>query len=101
MLNSVIPAASLALAVFPLATLAQNSSYVLGLAQALNDQGLSTLATLAAGVLNDTAGPAFFEELQSGNKTLFAPSNDACASSISSRSSCALAEALISNGLCS
>lgn len=96
MLHSILPAASLALAVFPLATMAQNSSYFLGLAQALNDQGLSTLATLAAGALNDTAGPAFFEELQSGNKTLFAPSNEACASSLSSKSSSALAEALIS-----
>ncbi|EIM91840.1 Fasciclin-domain-containing protein [Stereum hirsutum FP-91666 SS1] len=66
--------------------MAQNSSYFLGLAQALNDQGLSTLATLAAGALNDTAGPAFFEELQSGNKTLFAPSNEAL-SSLSSATS--------------
>lgn len=80
MLHSILPAASLALAVFPLATLAQNSSYFLGLAQALNNQGLTTLSTLAASAVNDTAGAALFQELQSGNKTVFAPSNEACAS---------------------
>lgn len=77
MLRSLLPAVSLALAIFPPAAMAQNSSYLLGLAQALNNQGLTALSTIAAAALNDTAGTQLLQELQTGNKTVFAPSNDA------------------------
>lgn len=81
MLPRFFPLLSLSLAFAPGLASAQNSSsYLLGLAQALDNQGLTTLANIAASIVNDTAGQQLIEELQTGNKTVFAPSNEACTS---------------------
>lgn len=60
----------------------QNSTYVSGLIQALNNAGLTTLAS-AVGVVNSTnVGGQLLSNLsnQSKNYTVFAPNNDACTS---------------------
>lgn len=71
--------ALLALAVAP-AVVAQsiNTTYLTGLATALNASGLSGLAGIAAQVASTTEGAALISALPSGNYTIFAPNNDAC-----------------------
>lgn len=58
----------------------QNSTYVSGLIQTLNNAGLTSLAS-AVGVVNSTnAGSQLLSKLsnQSQNYTVFAPSDNAC-----------------------
>lgn len=61
----------------------QNSTYVSGLIQALNDAGLTTLASAVGAVNSTNVGSQLLSKLsnQSQNYTVFAPNNDACESS--------------------
>ncbi|KAF9779813.1 FAS1 domain-containing protein [Thelephora terrestris] len=57
----------------------QNSTYVSGLIQALNNAGLTTLATAVGAVNSTNVGSQLLSQLsdQSRNFTVFAPNNDA------------------------
>lgn len=62
---------------------AQNATYVSGLIQALNNAGLTTLASAVGAVNSTNVGSQLLSKLsdQSKNYTVFAPNNDACESS--------------------
>jgi uncharacterized surface protein with fasciclin (FAS1) repeats len=55
-----------------------NTTFLTGLAAALNGAGLSSLATVAGTVANTTQGATLINALQNGTYTVFAPSNAAC-----------------------
>ncbi|KAB5589617.1 Transforming growth factor-beta-induced protein ig-h3 [Ceratobasidium theobromae] len=57
--------------------LAQETSYVAGLLGVLNAQNLTSLVTVAATLVNNSAGAALFSQLAQGNKTVFLPNNEA------------------------
>ena len=58
----------------------QNSTYVSGLIQALNNAGLTSLASAVGAVNSTNAGSQLLSRLsnQSQNFTVFAPDNDGC-----------------------
>ncbi|KAB5596117.1 Homoaconitate hydratase [Ceratobasidium theobromae] len=57
----------------------QSSSYLLGLLSTLNGQNLTGLASAATAVINGTNGAAILNQLSQGEKTVFAPDNNAFA----------------------
>jgi len=57
---------------------AQNTTYLTGLAQVLNNSGLTQLATVAAGVNSTTFGQQLLDALPTKNWTIFAPDDAAC-----------------------
>ncbi|KAJ1307765.1 hypothetical protein OPQ81_001852 [Rhizoctonia solani] len=55
-----------------------NTTYITGLLGALNGLGLTSLVSVASSVANDTnGGTALLAQLSQGNKTVFAPNNEA------------------------
>jgi uncharacterized surface protein with fasciclin (FAS1) repeats len=62
----------------------QNATYVSGLIDALNNAGLTTLATAVGAVNSTNIGTQLLSKLsdQSKNYTVFAPNNDACKPSL-------------------
>ena len=70
-------ATSALLATLPLA-FAQNTTFLDGLNDALNSNGLTSLANISSVLRNTTAGPSVLTQLSSGSPyVLFAPTNDA------------------------
>ena len=65
-----------------LANAQQNSTYISGLVQALNNAGLTSLATSIGSINSTSAGSQLLADLsnQNSNYTIFAPNNDACQS---------------------
>ncbi|CAE6415200.1 unnamed protein product [Rhizoctonia solani] len=57
--------------------LAQDANYLPGLLNALNSAGLTSLVSVAGTVANNTNGTALLNQLSQGNKTVFAPNNEA------------------------
>jgi hypothetical protein len=56
----------------------QDPAYISGLVDALKSNNLTTLATVAVAINSTTEGQALLAGLNQGNKTVFAPTNDAC-----------------------
>jgi uncharacterized surface protein with fasciclin (FAS1) repeats len=56
----------------------QDPAYIQGLVDALKSNNLTTFATIAVAINSTTAGQALLADLSQGNKTVFAPTNDAC-----------------------
>ena len=57
---------------------AQNATYLAGFAQALNDVGLTQLATVATSINGTALGQQLLAALPTRNWTIFAPDNTAC-----------------------
>ncbi|CAE7186317.1 unnamed protein product [Rhizoctonia solani] len=68
---------SVVLAALAAPALAQDPNYLTGLLGALNGLGLTSLVSVASSLANNTDGVALLSQLSQGNKTIFAPSNDA------------------------
>ncbi|QRW18163.1 Transforming growth factor-beta-induced protein ig-h3 [Rhizoctonia solani] len=54
-----------------------NTTYLTGLANALNGLGLTSLVGVVGSLANNTNGTALLAQLSQGNKTVFAPNNEA------------------------
>ncbi|KAF8734135.1 Homoaconitase, mitochondrial, partial [Rhizoctonia solani] len=54
-----------------------NTTYITGLLGALNGLGLTSLVSVASSIANNTNGTALLAQLSQGNKTVFAPNNEA------------------------
>ncbi|KAB5596116.1 Homoaconitate hydratase [Ceratobasidium theobromae] len=65
------------IAAFAVPALAQQDAYLTGLLGTLNSLGLTSLVNIAGTVANGTNGVALLTQLAQGNKTLFAPNNEA------------------------
>ncbi|KAG9081262.1 hypothetical protein FRC06_005685 [Ceratobasidium sp. 370] len=72
-------ACALIVTVLAVPALAQNvnTTYITGLLGALNGLGLTSLATVARSIANNTNGVALLAQLSQGSKTVFAPNNEA------------------------
>jgi uncharacterized surface protein with fasciclin (FAS1) repeats len=91
----VLPAAILALTA-GLASAQQNTTYVSGLVQALNNAGLTSLATTIGSVNSTGPGSQLLSNLsnQGKNYTIFAPNNDAFSSASGSQDPTALTDVI-------
>jgi hypothetical protein len=66
-----------AFAVVALAPIVLGQSYLDGLIQALNTSGLTQLASIATSLNGTAVGQGLLSQLPKGNKTIFAPTNEA------------------------
>ncbi|KAB5591772.1 Protein-glutamate O-methyltransferase C1393,13 [Ceratobasidium theobromae] len=65
------------LVAFASPSLAQQSTYLLGLLDALRSHNLTSLGSAAVAVVKTSEGAALLAQLSQGEKTLFAPNNEA------------------------
>lgn len=75
-----VPSALILALTAALANAQDNSTYISGLVQALNNAGLTSLASTLGSVNSTSAGNQLLANLsnQNNNFTVFAPNNDAC-----------------------
>ena len=69
---------TLSLLTLALSATAQNATFIAELVQALQSEGLTSLASAAQSVANTTTGQRLLQELGQGPQTVFAPNNAGC-----------------------